>query len=170
MSKRTLRAVLAAGILLVASTSAVRAHVELVASSPIVGSNLPVAPTEVTITFDDELDPDLSSFTVVDSSDVEVGSGEVDLTVADRTVMEGPVTITTPGVYTVRYTVAGHDGHPLDGTFSFGYQATSPIPDPTAEEPDAAMRAPGPGPIFVLIGALLLTLAATLAVRRIALR
>ena len=150
------------------SASTVAAHVELISSSPAAGANLLTAPTEVTITFDDELDPDLSHFEVTDAASIQVGSGEVDLTVADRNVMTGPVTITAPGVYTVAYAVAGVDGHVLEGTFSFGYQATSAIPGPTGGEgPDTAMTQRGGTPVLVLLGLMLLLASGVIAARRI---
>jgi methionine-rich copper-binding protein CopC len=151
--------------------AAASAHVELISSSPKSGDNLDTAPTEVTVTFDDELDPDLSSFTVTGDNGDEVGSGEVDLTVADRNVMTGQVTINDPGVYTVTYKVAGIDGHEIDGTFSFGFNALQQIPEPTGGEegPDTAMPRPEP-PLAELTGVLLLGLAALISVRRWALR
>ena len=162
-----MRVVLGAALLSGISVTAVAAHVELITSSPAAGANLPTAPTEVTISFDDELDPDLSSFTVADASSVEVGAGEVDLAVADRNVMTGPVTITQPGVYTVTYRVAGVDGHQLEGTFSFGYQALMTIPDPTSDEgADTAMREPARRFGLVLLGALFLAASAFIVVRR----
>jgi len=168
---RWMGALLGAALLAATSVSAVAAHVELVTSTPAAGSNLPIAPTEVTITFDDELDPDLSSFTVNDAGSVEVGAGEVDLTVADRNVMTGQVTITEPGVYTVIYQVAGVDGHRLQGTFSFGYQATTAIPGPTGDEgPDTAMRQPSRGSGLVFLGALLVVASASLVGRRLVAR
>jgi methionine-rich copper-binding protein CopC len=146
--------------------AAASAHVELISSSPEPGDNLESAPTEVTITFDDELDPDLSSFTVTDAEDNEVGSGEVDLTIADRNVMTGRVSIDDPGIYTVAYRAEGIDGHQLDGTFSFGVNARQQIPAPTGGEegPDTAMPAPEL-PLVELAGALLLALAFLLALR-----
>jgi methionine-rich copper-binding protein CopC len=152
------------------SASTVAAHVELIASSPVAGANLTTAPTEVTITFDDELDPDLSHFEVTNVASVEVGSGEVDLTVADRNVMTGPVTITAPGIYTVSYTVAGVDGHILEGTFSFGYRATSAIPGPGREGADAAMTPRRGASAPVLIGWMLLLAAGIVAARRMGAR
>jgi methionine-rich copper-binding protein CopC len=145
---------------------AVMGHVELVSSTPEAGANLDTAPTEVTITFDDELDPDLSSFTVTDSDGGNVGNGQVDLTVADRNVMTGAVSITDPGVYTVGYTVAGVDGHVLGGAFSFGFNAGQQIPKPSGgEHPDTAMPAPAP-PLAQLAGVLLLGLAVLISDRR----
>lgn len=166
-----LRAIVAAGLLLAATASSAAGHVEVVSSSPAAGANLTTAPTGVTITFDDELAPDASSFTVTDAHDAEVGSGEVDLAVADRNVMKGAVTITDPGIYTVSYTVAGVDGHVIEGTFSFGFQATGAIPGPTGGSPDTAMPPSRPSaPALVLLGALLLILSCVTAARRITLR
>lgn len=158
---------------LLAIPAAVAAHVELSSSTPAAGDNLDTAPAEVTVTFDEELDPDLSSFTVADADGNEVGSGEVDLTVADRNVLSGPVAISDPGVYTVSWEVAGEDGHHIEGTFSFGYNADEEIPEPTGgddhENPDTALPRPEV-PLTALGGGLLLGLAAALAVRRLALR
>jgi methionine-rich copper-binding protein CopC len=150
--------------------AAAAAHSELVSSTPAAGDNLDTAPTTVTLNFSEELDPDGSSFTVKDADGHEVGSGDVDLTVADRNVMNGNVTITDPGVYTVEYEVVAADGHASGGTISFGYNADESIPDPTSEEePDTAM--PGPStPIEVLTGWLLVALAGLIGVRRLALR
>jgi methionine-rich copper-binding protein CopC len=169
-SARSLLVVVTVAAML-ALPASVSAHVELVSSSPTAGANLDTAPTEVTVTFDDELDPDLSSFSVSDTNGDEVGNGEVDLTVADRNVLTGSVSIADPGVYTVAYTVAGVDGHVLEGTFSFGYNALQQIPGATGgkEEPDTAMPAPRL-PIAELAGGFLLAFAAGIAVRRRVLR
>lgn len=169
---RLLLTLLATAALLAIPTAA-SAHVELVSSSPEAGANLDTAPTEVSVTFDDELDPDHSGFTVADADGNEVGSGEVDLTVADRNALRGEVTIADPGVYTVSYTVAGVDGHEIVGTFSFGYNTEEAIPDPTGGEhdegPDTALPYGEPSPL-PLVGALLIGLSAVVGVRRLALR
>jgi methionine-rich copper-binding protein CopC len=137
-------------------------HVELISSSPAAGENLATAPTEVTITFDDELDPDYSSFTVTDADGDSVGTGEVDLAIADRNVLSGSVTIVDPGMYTVTYTVAGIDGHRIDGSFTFGYQATGQ----SGGNPDTALPAPEP-PRTSVAGVLLLALATLIAAQRV---
>lgn len=166
MTRRLLVAVTVTALLAV--PAAASAHVELISSSPEAGDNLDTAPTEVTVTFDDELDPDLSSFTVTDGNGDEVGSGDVDLTVADRNVMTGSISIADPGVYKVAYTVAGVDGHVLDGMFSFGFNALQQIPEPIGgedEDPDTAMPRPEP-PLAELLGGLLLGLTIVIGVRR----
>ena len=155
--------------LLAALPAVAAAHTELESSTPAAGDNVDTEPTEVTLTFSEELDPDGSSFTVVDADGHEVGSGDVDLTVADRNVMAGDVTITDAGIYTVEYTVVGDDGHAVRGTVSFGYNADEAIPEPTEEAPNTALPRPGV-PFPLLFGWLLVALSAVIGVRRLALR
>jgi methionine-rich copper-binding protein CopC len=163
---RSLLASVSIAALLAALPAVAAAHAELESSTPEAGENLDTAPTEVTLTFDDELNPDGSSFSVVDADGHEVGSGEVDLTVADRNVMTGDVTISDPGIYTVEYTVVGDDGHSVSGTISFGYDADETIPEPT---PNTALTRPSL-PLLPLVGWLLLAVAGVVGVRRLALR
>jgi methionine-rich copper-binding protein CopC len=149
------------------------AHVELVSSDPEPGSNLETPPDEVTLTFDGELDPDGSSFTVEDHHGEVVGEGVVDLDVADRNVMAGTVSISEPGVYTVEWTVLGADDHEITGSFSFGYATDEEIPEGEDghghENPDTALPAAGPG-TTTLAGLLLVVLAALATVRRVLVR
>ena len=86
-------AALALGAALAALPAVAVAHAELVSSDPEAGANLDAAPSEVTLTFDDELEPDGSGFTVTDHHDDEVGSGTLDLDVADRNILAGGVSI-----------------------------------------------------------------------------
>jgi methionine-rich copper-binding protein CopC len=169
MKMRTLLAGASIAALLAALPAVAAAHAELESSDPAAGENLDTAPTEVTLTFSEELDPDGSSFTVTDADGHEVGSGEVDLTVADRNVMAGDVTISDPGVYTVEYSVVAADGHESGGTISFGYNADEAIPESTSAEPPNTALA-GPGMPMAALGWLLVALAAVIGVRRLALR
>lgn len=157
----TLRAVAMTGVLIpaLAVPAVVLGHVTLIASSPPAGANLDAPPDEVSLTFDDELDPDLSSFTVTDRNGHEVGNGTVDLTVADRNVLRGDVAVADPGVYTVAYTVGGVDGHVLNGTFSFGYQTPK-------HQPDTALPAARPPsmPLSTLAGLFMIGAAALAAI------
>lgn len=164
---RLMGGLVGAATLTALSAAAVVAHVELISSSPAAGANLATPPAEVTITFDDELGPG-SSFTVTGGGSVEVGTGEVDLTVADRNVMTGPVTITEPGIYSVIYTAAGVDGHEVAGIFSFGYLATAMIPVPTGDDgPDTAMPVPGARPALLFLGVVAAMVAGVILLRRI---
>jgi methionine-rich copper-binding protein CopC len=174
-SDRVRRTLVAIGVALALSAAPAVAlgHVSLESSSPEAGESLETAPTEVTLTFDGELDPAGSTFSVVDHDGAEVGSGEVDLDVADRNVMTGSVDISEPGVYTVEWEVLGADGHEITGAFSFGYATDEVIPGPTGddghESPDTAMGDDSVDPL-TLAGMALMALAGLAAVRRVAVR
>lgn len=142
------------------------AHVEMIDSSPEAGSVVDSPPSEVTITFGDELDPQTSRFTVTDADGNVVGTGEVDLTVADRNVLSGSVDISEAGVYTVGYTVTGLDGHEIGGAYGFGVNTDEQIPEATGGEegPDTALPAPS-NPLPTVVG-LALLLSAVAAFRR----
>lgn len=162
--RRALAATLAA-LALACYPGIASAHVALVSSSPQAGANLETAPTRVTLTFDGELDPTASGFTVLDEDGAEVGTGTVDLDVADRNVLDGEVTITQPGRYTVEWSILGIDGHEIGGSFSFGYSAIgSDTPDTATPEPGVA------GGALTLAGLLLLALAGARLFRRAAVR
>ena len=105
-----------------------------------------------------------------DEAGANVGSGKADLTVADRNVLRGDVTITEPGLYSVLWTALSIDGDTTTGSFTFGFQATGPVPSdaPQQENPDTAMPAAptAPLPVTVLGVTALLLAAVLLATRR----
>ncbi|HEX6210792.1 MAG TPA: copper resistance CopC family protein [Methylomirabilota bacterium] len=135
------------------------AHTELIASDPADGSTVSDAPDEVVLTFAGEVDEE-ATFTVFDPDGDEVGSGGLDLEVADRNVLRGQLEVATSGEYTVVWSVTGDDGHEVEGEVTFTYD---PENQPTA--PDTALPA-GTGSPAALIGALLIVLAVTIPVRR----
>lgn len=145
--RRSRLAPLVLAAVLVSLPAAAAAHAELVSSSPADGGTLTTPPDEVVLTFDDELDPDKSSFTVTDAGGDEVGSGEVDLNVADRNVLRGSVDVSERGAYTVRYVAAAADGHVTEGTITFTYGSNA--------APNTALPLPGPS-LPTLLGVLML--------------
>lgn len=145
---------------LVLAPSLVLAHAELIDSVPADGATLERPPTEVVLSFGGELDPDGSRFTVADASGAVVGRGEVDLEVAERDVLRGPVQIEGEGTFTVSWTALSIDGHAEDGTLTFTVGNEADAPDTATAPPPPA------GPIG--LGAMLLAvavLAAAAAVR-----
>jgi methionine-rich copper-binding protein CopC len=166
---RRVVAATAAALAMASIPLAASAHVELVSSSPDPGANLQAAPTRVTLTFDGELEPTRSGFTVSDHHGEEVGSGGVDLEVADRNVMTGPLSISEPGVYTIEWSALGVDGHMISGSFSFGYASDEEIPGAAPsnghDSPDTALPRARPDTLTVA-GLLLVALAGLAAVRR----
>jgi methionine-rich copper-binding protein CopC len=151
-----------AALALLAMPSTALAHAALTATTPAADENLDQPPTEVRLTFGGELQPDGSGFTVTDADGNEVGTGSLDLDVAERNQIAGAIEISEPGTYTVSWTSVAADGHRESGSFTFGYRADAgadAAPD-TAMRPDAT-----PGPMTV-IGALLLVAAVGIAGRR----
>lgn len=134
------------------------AHTDLVESSPSDGARLDEPPTEVVLTFEGEIGED-SAFTVTDTDGAEVGSGVLDLGVADRNVLRGDVSITEDGTYTIAYLIVGEDGDPIEGEVTFAVGATAP------SAPDTAM-APAAAPSLALIGLGLMSAAVVLGAAR----
>jgi methionine-rich copper-binding protein CopC len=163
---RSLRIPLIALSALLVTPGAAVAHAELTGTSPEAGAELDSPPTEVVMTFDGELDPEASGFVVSAADGSEVGTGEVDLEIADRNELRGAVEIAEPGEYEVSWTAVAGDGHPEAGSFTF----TVADPDASLQQnPDTAMpsasSAPGPRlPVLVGLG-LLAIVAVTVASR-----
>ena len=149
---------LLAGCLALLPTLAL-AHTEMTASDPVDGSTVTDAPDEVVLTFAGELD-DGATFTVLGPDGEEVGSGVLDLEVADRNVLRGQLEVAASGEYTVAWSVIGDDGHDVEGEVTFIYD-----PEGEAFTPDTALPV-GTGSPATLIGILLVVLAAIIPVRQ----
>jgi copper resistance protein C len=93
------------------------AHTELTSSDPADGAVLDAVPSQIVLTFDEELLPETVNISVAD------GSGTAIL-VADAKTDGAVVTATwPPGLigpdYSVNYRVVSADGHPVSGTVAF---------------------------------------------------
>ena len=154
-------AVLASTLALVPAVAS--AHTDLSSSDPADGSTVTEAPTEVVLTFEGEIGED-SSFAVTGPSGHEVGSGELDLDVADRNVLRGDVTVEDVGEYLVAYSIIGEDGDPIEGevTFTFDPDGTA-----TSGSPNTAMAVSGGLNVALLSGVALIATAFVLATRRV---
>jgi methionine-rich copper-binding protein CopC len=140
--RRRPRALLAAatalGIVLAATTAIApaSAHDELVSSTPTADAALDPAPTEVVLTYSDNILEVGVEVAVTDADGAEW--------VADAPVVDGP-TVTVPltsgmpgGAYTVEWRVVSSDGHPISGTIPFTVTTPAASPSPSASEPAAA--------------------------------
>lgn len=140
---RTLLAV-ATGIgILLAATTAIApasAHDELVSSTPAADAALDPAPSEIVLTYSDNILEVGVEVTVTDADGAEW--------VADSPVVDGP-TVTVPlqadmpgGAYTADWRVVSSDGHPISGTIPF--TVTTPAPSPSASASASAPAAATP--------------------------
>jgi methionine-rich copper-binding protein CopC len=167
LRKRTRLAAMLAALTLLALPALAAAHAFPESSDPAPGENLQRPPHVVTITFDEELDPDGSHFSVLHTGRGVVGRGTVDLTVADRNVLRGDVEVHGSGLFVVRWTALSIDGDTTRGSFTFGVQSSATVPSdaPQEESPDTALSPPvSPAPLSMMGVALILL--ALVAVRR----
>ncbi|WP_165962649.1 copper resistance CopC family protein [Occultella glacieicola] len=115
---RALATIAVAGLLgLTLHVSAAQAHDTLVSSAPAEGETLTVAPTEVRLTFNNEI-LDLNAAIVLTDPDGAVLTEEPP--VVDGADVALPVPDGVPaGVWTVTWRVVSSDGHPISGTYDF---------------------------------------------------
>ena len=112
----------------------------LVATSPIAGSTLKVAPSAVTISV--EITPmDMGNeITVTDPAGRRVDDGT--LTVAGNDIVVGMKPITDSGSYKVSYNILSEMDVPLVGSFDFNFSATS-ISTPEEVAPSTPAKVEG---------------------------
>jgi methionine-rich copper-binding protein CopC len=147
---RVLVAVMSLSFLLPAS-----AHANsLVSTSPASGAVLVVAPNAVSVVGSSPLQADGNQLSVTDPKGVAVDDGSV--TVADASVVVGLKPLTTAGVYTVSYTLLATGENPLQGSFTFLYNApadmasASPTPTPTISQTSTTATSGHGAIIFVI--------------------
>ena len=113
------------------------AHTALAGSDPVDGATEGAAPTVVTLTFTEDINPTVANV-VVNSSD---GRNWV----AGTPVVAGPeirasVSPNLPegGDYTIGYRVVSEDGHPVSGSVSFTVAGTPAPAEPESPSPGAS--------------------------------
>jgi len=118
------RILIAASLILAVTAGPATAHTKLISSDPAAGGLVESWPTEISLTFDEDLitvGGEKSNFLVVNnsvgdqiSSDDERLSGSTIKVSLDPNTIQGPVL--------VYYRVVSADGHPVEGeyTFTFG--------------------------------------------------
>jgi copper resistance protein C len=99
--------------------SAADAHAFLDHANPTVGSTMQRAPTSVSISFTQELEPAFVMLTVVDQAGNRVDTGNASVDASDATLLHVTLKPLSPGTYKVRWRVLSVDTHTTEGTFSF---------------------------------------------------
>ena len=93
------------------------AHSQLIRMDPADGSTVTVAPTQVVLTFDENIQHIGDAVVVIGPGGSRVDDGPV--VVSGPTATEQLRPLTTPGRYTVSYRVVSDDGHPVTRTLGF---------------------------------------------------
>ena len=147
----------------------------LVSTNPISGSTLSVSPTNVTVTGQVALladAPDASSITVTDPDGVRVDDGTI--TIVDMSATVGIRPLVDSGTYTVTYSLLSEGDIPLEGSYTFKYQAPSvistanPSPEPTqSQTPASSSWGTNVFVIVLLFAAVLVTVGLSLYARKL---
>jgi copper resistance protein C len=95
---------------------AAQAHAFLDHASPLVGSTVPAAPHEVTLSFTQNLEPAFSTVAVTDASGARVDQGKP--TISANTMRIGLKALGS-GTYKVRWHALSVDTHTTEGSFTF---------------------------------------------------
>ena len=95
-------------------------HAVLRSSAPSAGTTVAQSPSELRLTFSEAIELPFARVTVLARSRDTVATGRLALdSVAHQIVVVPITTPLKPGSYTVKYRVAGHDGHPMGGSYAF---------------------------------------------------
>ncbi|HTB42297.1 MAG TPA: copper resistance CopC family protein [Acetobacteraceae bacterium] len=95
------------------------AHAFLQRASPPVGSELPVSPSAVTITYTEGVEPDFSTIEVRNAQGARVDKADPHLLGGDQTKLSVSLPKLPPGQYTVTWHVTSVDTHKTEGRFNF---------------------------------------------------
>lgn len=122
------------------------AHDELVSSSPAADAQLTTAPTELSLTFSNDLlsldENSGTAMTVVDQAGEDWVDGEPVIQADNVTV---PLAEGMPdGAYTVTWQVVSSDGHPTSGEYSFSLAAAEASASPSSTPTETAAEQPEP--------------------------
>ncbi|HEY3849018.1 MAG TPA: copper resistance protein CopC [Acetobacteraceae bacterium] len=95
------------------------AHAFLEHASPPVGSELPVSPSAVTITYTEGVEPDFSTIEVDDAHGTRVDKADPHLFGGEQTKLSVSLPKLPAGQYTVIWHVTSVDTHKTEGRFNF---------------------------------------------------
>ncbi|MGA7803834.1 copper resistance CopC family protein [Bradyrhizobium sp.] len=96
--------------------TAAEAHAFLDHADPRVGSTVPTAPREVSLTYTQNLEPAFSGVEVTDANGARVDLGKPSFS---SSVMRVGLKPLSPGAYKVRWHVLSVDTHKTEGSFTF---------------------------------------------------
>jgi copper resistance protein C len=95
------------------------AHATLDRSDPPVGSTVATAPSALTLTFTQNLEPAFSTIEVRDERGARVDTGKAQVDPGNRRLLRVGLRGLSPGRYSVRWRVLSVDTHKTEGNFAF---------------------------------------------------
>jgi methionine-rich copper-binding protein CopC len=121
--------VVLAGAALALVAAPASAHSELSSASPPDGSTLTTVPTQIVLTFNENIIAIGNQVSVIDASGALMSDGNP--TVVDSTVTQQLKPLIYNGAYSVTYRIVSADGHPVERNLSFTLNVPS-LATPTA--------------------------------------
>ena len=127
----SLKQVMMGSILLMAlgaglHSSPVLAHAMLVKAEPPRRAQLTQTPTQVRLWFNEEIEKDYASLTVLDAARAPVTDIRPHIAEDDRRAIVLPLSQLAPGKYTVKFRVLSVDGHVVDSSYDFTVKSKTP--------------------------------------------
>jgi copper transport protein len=125
------------------------AHALPQSSVPAPGAQLTTSPSQVSITFGERPDPNLSTIKVLDTTGAAVTTGPAAPVAGNPAELAVPLKADLPeGVYTVAWrTVSAVDGHLATGSFAFGIGVAPPAPGSAGAATTTTSAGPSNGAI-----------------------
>jgi methionine-rich copper-binding protein CopC len=123
------------------------AHTRLQSSDPADGSNIGSAPESVSLQFNEDIQAEFATLSVVGPDGTQYQKGVV--SAANGQISTAVSPLGPAGAYQIGYRVVSDDGHPVTGKVSFTLTAPGPggaLPTPSAALPSVAAPAPVPDP------------------------
>jgi len=118
---KILRSLMAGAALLAAAVVSplAAAHAVLKASEPQSGAVLATPPQHIVLTFNEKIEHAFTSLTVSNAKGDKLDTGKAVPDAANPAVVKLAMPALGAGAYTVKWAVAGHDGHRRTGEFKF---------------------------------------------------
>ena len=133
----------AAVVVALAIPASAAAHAYLVRTSPSASSEVDTPPTQVSLTFDEAVEPRFAIISVTDAGGHQVTSGSPRRSPTDPDTLVVPLKKIAEGWYLVYWRVISVDGHPVRGAFLFRV-GPNPGPQPQFPIPSIAESAATP--------------------------
>lgn len=144
-------------LLLIGSAQAVLAHAEYASSEPGQGANVASAPSNVSVTLTEDLDPEATTIQVHGPAHQDVTAGKAEISVSAPKTATVPINAAGDGVYTVHWsTVSVDDTHPSEGSFTFSVGAAGQIAPATGYTQPGVGMLQGSLELAIGVGGLLL--------------
>jgi len=134
-----------------------QAHTDLVSSNPADGATLGAAPSQVVLTFNEDVQSTGTDIVVSDADDIRIDQAS-GLQVEGATVSVPVDATAQSGDYTVAYRVVSADGHVVEGTLRYSVALPGQAsPTPSASESatpaeQGSDQVPGWAILFAFVG------------------